>query len=363
MIMDSVKKELKYLMRYGKQFKSLIKKDGIGVVSDKEYWLAWRPFCKEKYIIFRMHTGFGLGYLIPSMIESFEWANEMGFIPMVCWSSPLEQMNDFRVNIPKNIWDCFFVQHFNTAINGKTVLIGNQYAVYTSDSVKRRLHVREYDRGYMECDDPEWRDIFANYNKYFSKWFILKDVVQNNINDEWKDICKDGDKFLGVFLREEFSIDRSKLPKDDALNVHPWVMGIDEALKYIKEYKELTGCNKIYVASMFEDSINAFKNVFGDENVFCASRKRQQFKEFEQNRIELFKDGKKLEDAFKTNKSEMPFDLSSHTGYIKDIYFCAKCDSFAGHMCSGTRTALIVNGGKYTNYKMLPNYKDIDLRI
>lgn len=357
MIMDSVKKELKYLMRYGKQFKSLIKKDGIGVASDKEYWLAWRPFCKEKYIIFRMHTGFGLGYLIPLMIESFEWANEMGFIPVMYWADPNSLSDICNIDTSTNLWNDFFEQNTNIIFETKVTIIGGMYSGYTSDTVKKRVYLKQYDRGYLECEDPDWRMIFKNYNKYYNKWFVLKRDFIDEIEFEWKNIHKAGEQVLGIMLREEFSIDRSKLPPNAALQQHPWVSDINEVIEDVKEFMILTHCNKVFVASMFEDSIEAFQQVFGIENVIYTKRKRKRFNEYEADYLKNASRLAEFDKNFGEIKKVFPYDKLSHYSYMKEIYFCAKCESFTGHMCSGTRTALIVNGGKYKNYKMLPNHK------
>ena len=361
--MGRTKKNLKYFSRYYHSFPQLLRGHGIGTPSESEYWLSWAPFNKNKYMIFRMHSQFGQGYLIFAMMESFELADEMGFIPVLYWGDTLELLGDLKQTKVNNHWDYFFKQDTDKVLEAKTVLVANMNEVYSNERIKRRLHVKNYDRGYLECADKEWREIFSNYNYYYKKWFIIQDGFRKEIENEWNEMIEDKNRIMGVMLREELSIDRDLLSPSDAMHNHPWVLGIDEIIDYVKEFKRKYNYSQIYVASMFSDAISIFQDAFGKDNIVFSNRSRVLFKDFCDYRINISHNEKDFESAFRKTKRLLPYDLQSNSGYFKDIIFCSKCNSLMGHMCSGTRCALMINGGEYEHYEMFPNKKELNLSV
>lgn len=353
-------KWLKYIIRYGKEFSHIRKKCGADNCTDKEYWLAWNLFSKKRYVIFRMGIDYGHGYLVPTMIESFIWAEEMGFAPIVLWSEPDELCEDISKGKISNHWDYFFEQKIDYTEND-TVLVGCMNAVYTSDSVKKKLFYKQFERGYLELIDDEWRAIFARYHYFYKKYFSVKDNLMKDIENEWNHIRNTEDKVLGVFLREEFSIDRMTLPKDDALHKHPWVKDVDELIEWVASLKRDNGCNKIFIATGFEDTISKFVNYFGSDSIRYIERERHNFEEWKKFRLDLHKSKELRDQKRKQNDKRLQCDVDSRMAYFKEIVICSKCDCLTGHMCSGTRLSLIMNGGKYIQYQIIPNKKDVNL--
>ncbi len=356
-----MRRMIKFLMRY-RGLRRLPGNDISDNLKDGQYWYHRQAGFGKKYAIFRMSISFGQGYLIPSMIESFMWADEMGFIPIVLWSDTESLVSDLSDSKIDNQWEAFYEQD-PEYLAGDFVFVGGMNAVYTSESVRRKLYYTKKERGYMELEDREWRSIFARYYSYYKEFFRLNPKLLEEMNTEWSMIKSPQDKILAVFMREEFSIDRSLLPPDDALNKHPWVKDVEESLDHVDEVIKRTGCNKVFVATVFEDTISAFVDRFGPDRVVFISRNRDIFAEYREFRIGYYagKDALDADDADTDGK--LHFDLRSHIDYFKEIYFCSKCDCLTGHQCSGTRLSLIMNGGVYDDYSMIPNHETVNLKV
>ena len=355
----SVRKLLEYWKRYHTVFGKLIRGKGVGKPSKGEYWCSWRPFGK-KIVVFRWSIVYGQGSLIPTLIESFEWADEMGFIPIVYWSTTENLLSDFFRQTDDNQWNYFYKQQL-PELKDNTVLVAAINELYSSKGTKRKLHSKAFDRGYYELEQQDWREIFGRYHKYYAKFFRYNRDFSKELEREWANICQPGDRILGVMLREDFCIDRKLLAKGDALGVHPWVKRPEELLGDVREAMRDFNCDKIFLGTQFNDSVLLFKNTFGDDKVFTINRKRDSFDEYEKARITLSKTHADEETDYLNGNKHMPLDRDNHRGYLIEMIFCAQCTCLLGQECSGTRTSLILNGGTFEEYRMIPNKVELDL--
>lgn len=356
-----VKKEWKYISRYWRHIISaLFESDKTVEIDDNEYWYSWRLFCPRKYMVFRVDTVFGFGAIIPMVIQSFEWADEMGFIPICYYADTNELLKP--IDRENNRWDLFFMQMKLADISdGDVVIVGAKDETYCSKRIKKNYFYKNLARGYLELEEPDWREYYRKLNFLYKKWIKYNDQFLDEIETEWNLAVEKSDKVLAVLVREEFSIDRELLSKEDALHVHPWVAKVESLLDYVEELLSITGCNKIYIGTTFEDTIELFKGRFGSDRIMYAQRKRGLFSEWKKHRIEM--SSKKYASNDIRNKGIDGYDYEGNKGYLKDLLFSAKCDSMVGQMCGATRTALIINGGEYEFYQMIPNYKELSLVV
>lgn len=357
-----VRKEIKYVSRYWRHIiKSAFGSSKDVCIDEGEYWHSWRLFCPRKYMVFRVDTVFGFGAIIPMVMQSFEWADEMGFTPICYYADTSGLLKSIDEN-NNNRWDLFFQQmRLSEISNRDVVLVGTKDATYCSKRVSKNYFYKNLVRGYLELQEPDWREYYKNLNFLYRKWIKVNDQFLDEIETEWNLAIKKSDKILAVLVREEFSIDRDLLSIEDPLHIHPWVAKVDSILDYVEEILSITGCNKIYIGSIFMDTIEVFENRFGSDMIMCAQRKRGLFSEWKKLRIDM--SNKKLTPYEIRNEGIDGYDYEGNKGYLKDLIFAAKCDSMVGQMCGATRTALIINGGEYDFYQMIPNYKDVSLVV
>lgn len=352
-LVDWLKKYITYIKRYHEVFPKLIIEKQTPVRG--EYWSKWSLFSR-RYVVFRWETDYGQGSLIPSLIESFMWADEQGMYPVALWRERIYLLQNMEAAFSFNEWDCFYKQDVNSVLNSKCVLVGALNEVYSSESVREQLYIKgKKDRGYMDLEDPDWREIFSKYTFYYNKFFALNDTFKKKVDREWNTIHHEGDRILAVVLREEFSIDREKLSQDDPLWVHPWCKRIEDILEYVKNIMTENDCSKLYISSSFSDTIQAFEGHFGKDFICCSTRKRIPFSEYEAIRMDAEFDSRLF------SREDLQMDEGSHDAYMRDMIFASRCECMVGHQCSATRTALIFNGGKYGYYSMIPNHKQLNL--
>jgi len=357
---EGLRKQIKYITRYGKDFFSLPFKKEYGSTSEEEFWYNWRMFSRKKYMVLRFSRNYGPGSLIPTMIESFMWSYEMGFTPVVVCADEEALRSDDFMHLIDNRWNDLFEQE-ELETGNYTILVGAINTAYSSASVQAKLYYKKNNRGYLDLTEKDWRVIFGQYNHYFRKYIRIKDEILEEVDSLWKDICKDNDRILAVFLREEFSIDRSLLIPGDGLYRHPWVKEVKDILDVVDYEKTQAECNKIFVATAFKDTITQFQDRFGTENIVFLDRDRENFSDYKRFRTNVFKDRAITYEIFRRNEKSFKFDLINRREYLKEILLCSRCNCMVGHMCSGTRTCLIINGGVFDYYSMLPNHAESDL--
>ncbi|MBE5850449.1 MAG: hypothetical protein E7298_09875 [Lachnospiraceae bacterium] len=288
------------------------------------------------------------------------WSYEMGFTPVVVCADEEALRSDDFMHLIDNRWNDLFEQE-ELETGNYTILVGAINTAYSSASVQAKLYYKKNNRGYLDLTEKDWRVIFGQYNHYFRKYIRIKDEILEEVDSLWKDICKDNDRILAVFLREEFSIDRSLLIPGDGLYRHPWVKEVKDILDVVDYEKTQAECNKIFVATAFKDTITQFQDRFGTENIVFLDRDRENFSDYKRFRTNVFKDRAITYEIFRRNEKSFKFDLINRREYLKEILLCSRCNCMVGHMCSGTRTCLIINGGVFDYYSMLPNHAESDL--
>lgn len=360
-----IKKEIKYIRHFWKSIYYFILTHGEEKRGRNGYWYRWIPFSKKKYMVFRMSRPTGIGALIPMLLQCFEYADDMGFIPIVDYEYSRDLMNGYEPRERNNCWDCIFEQKSLDDIEANaSVYVGGLDVKYVSEKVRNRIFIEPLDTHLRDVEETsDWRGYFANVNYYYEKWFRIKNDLYNQMQREWASLVDSHDKVLGIMLREEFSIDRELLATDDPLRMHPLLPKVNELAEQIQYIMNNNHCTKLYVGTCFEESISVFQDLLGRDKVIFCERRRDKFDTYIKLRQELSQMGigknPDIEEEFsKINRNYVGVDIEDMLGYFRDIYYISMCNAFVGVKCSGARTALIINGGKYEIYEYCKELKN-----
>lgn len=346
-----------FLLGYGRINRSLRRSQEQKYKS--AYYYRKGRSAKEKFWIFRTSLpNNGIFAVAIHAIFACEFARSKGFIPLIDyefaynfqqynlgkendWESIFEQPITVREALDK---DFVFVDRF-----GVTEYLNKMCKDINGDRNDCWLHARQ----------DNWREYYAKVNLYVKKYWILKKDIRDEYRCIWNSKIRNGDKVLGVALREEFSPD-VKHPKEymKVYNNHPVVPSVAKTLQIVKKYMEKWQCNKIFLSTQYKESIELFLKEWGQDKIVYLERARINLS----NRTKL---PKNLWDMSEKEYYDYGHIIESgerqeiQRKYVEEVFCLSECDYFIGAKSSGTIAALSLNGGKYKDIYILPDKNKI----
>lgn len=343
----------------------------IYVESKYEYWRAkdkealWghRFFIskrgKEKYCILRnKYPHNGVFAVANQYLFMYQWAKERGYIPLMDW----ETIYNFKKRKigEYNLWEICFDQSISVkeAVQKKWVLvesvgIGNKISQKTcmdinGDENDWRLRLRS----------ENWRQYYKCAHDYAKQCWKVKSDILDAFQKKYASYFGGERRVIGVSLREEFSTDAMAMRTNQkAINIykkHPLLPGVKDIIERVKECKRIWDCEYIFVATMCLDSIEAFKEAFGENVVFYIERDRLTLQEMLKQKCWDGNLGKSDEEFNQMAMEEKGSDCM--LGYVQEILGLSKCDYLVASSCSGSIAALVMNGGNYREVDFLPDF-------
>lgn len=320
----------------------------------REAYFISRKNGKKKYCIFRLempnHMIFSAGNLYLYM---YDWAIHKGMIPIL----DVEYTYDFeRYRLgEKNIWETIFEQPLAVKevlkedwVLVESIGIANHYLQKTCKKINGRSE--DY---YIHIQQRNWRNYYSKTHLFVKKAWVFKKTFLEEFNSEYGQYFKNGHKILGVSLRETFSEDEKKFKSNatakKVYSRHPLVPGIRETLEIVKHYVNEWNCEKIFLATIMQESVDLFIQEFGDK-VIVVDRERYGI-EFFKDAIKTWemtsKEAKEILEKRKARESVKP--------YVKEVLALSRCDCLVAAKSGGTAAALSLNGGKYEDVYILPD--------
>ena len=297
------------------------------------------------YFIFRFELpGTGIGSAASTMIFCYDWAMKNGVVPIIdLEGTGVYEREEVGV---QNVWEYCFEQiiPIKEAIKQKNVYISCLGPRLSVKKTCLKINGDKRDVSIHFVNRPEYYEMTKAVGDNYLK---LQPLLQNNIT-EYVTQNLNGYNTLGVALREEFS-----LPQDEIQNAnlqvycnHPRVPNIKESINIVKKYFEEWKCEKIFLSTMYEESINEFTKVFGDKVIFLP-RERQKLSETKQFINAIWKNhgsNYKTISYFKTDEF-----YERTVTYIEETYILAYCKNIIGAPSSVSALAATINGGEYNN--------------
>lgn len=330
---------------------------------DKEALWGHRFFIskkgKEKYCILRNkfpHNG--VFATANQYLFMYQWAKEMGYIPLMDWETIYNYKK--RKIGEYNLWEiCFELPvSIKEAVKKDWVLVES---VGVGDKISKQTCLKINgiaDDWTLHFRKENWRQYYRTVYDYAQQCWKIRSSFLNEFQTKYASCFSGGRRVVGVSLREEFSVDAMALRDNEEViklyNKHPLTPGIKDIIEQVKICKNEWKCDYVFVATMCLDSIEAFKEEFGEDVIFCVDRERLPLAEMlKQAAWDGFVDKSDEE----INQIAMSEEIKNNMlGYVQEILGLSKCDYLVAASCSGSIAALIMNGGNYEEVEFLPDF-------
>lgn len=326
---------------------------------DLPYFISKNKDAKEKYVIFRYDIRTYLVFAAGrNYLFAYQWAKKHNMIPLIDmeWEYEFEH---FRIG-EDNLWDYFFEQPITVkeAISKDWVLIQSLNA--------RGLKLHPYDRLYngkkndyfIRLADENWREYYQKIYPAIKECWKLNSEMEKKCDLTFRDLIDDKDRVVGIFLREKMSKDAEPFIKGKAaievFNKHPKTISVAEIIKLIEDNIDKWKCNKIFIATQYEETIDRFISCFGKKVIFI-DRERLPLSSIGEE-YDLFNlDNNAIHEKTQEDAGVLKEQLES---YITEVKILSMCNVFVAPKCSGTIAALVMNGGNYEDYISLPDLNE-----
>lgn len=343
---------------YVNLFPYLYGADKINTSYDYPYFIAKKKGAKERYCIFRYSIPtYGIFAAGVQFLFAASWAEKRGMIPLLDY----ELGYDFERNHlgGNNLWDAFFKQ----PVRVKEAL-GKDWVLVESFN-SRGLHFHPFDlKINQKWNDyalhmrlENWREYYKKVQPYVNKVWGLHEHVLRNFDEACTTNIGDGKNVLGVLMREELSVEADRYMTSKAAQAvyekHPKTIGIMQTIEIVKTYMEKWKCDKIFVATQFQDSLDMFQDIFG-EKVLFVKRNRRYLKQLSHENSIWEQSSKEFWEYYSQEEIGKAENKKAES-YLMEIYILSKCQCFLGSKCSGSTAALAMNGGNYQEFDCLPD--------
>lgn len=277
-------------------------------------------------------SGFYSIYL--GILSELSYAKIMGWIPVVDDTAGLLRKNKHRKN--ENYIRDFF--QFDNAITIKEALesrnvilcnINKKVNMLSLVGKTNEMYKVRIDSNVFNLQEGElsyWREFASNNLKY-------KKNIEEALNRAYLDVIQDKKNVLSVAVREGKMALSPRTRRCSGERKQPSIQKLLEiARKYFVKWK----CEYIYLSCESPETIDIFKQEFGENIILILERYRISQKEL--FKIKNFKSG----DRFMKKAQNIP---NYSMDYIKDMYILSKGDYLICPVNCGTAAAFIMNGG------------------
>lgn len=328
---------------------------------EEAYFFRWRPFSKKNYYIVRMeYPGYAHFAAAEKCIFVCEYLKQKGMNPII----DLEWRHDFEKGIlnGENRWgDVFQQKEIEDVIREKaTIFVG------TIDEA-RNLFLPETCRiingnssdSFLHAKGNDWRNYYKTIYMYVKEYWHFNSLIMKNVKREEEILFKDNEKVLGVALREDFSEEFYKLLKSEDAKVifkrHPMGLGVNEIIGIVAEREKEWNFDKIFVATMYNETIGKFEAAFPGKVVYCDRERLNMMETIDQ----INSRSKYMDESF--GKGEHREKLCKRgKQYARETILLSKCSYLIGMKSGQTIAALSMNGGCYLDIKILEDKNHIE---
>ena len=274
-------------------------------------------------LIYRLSEKTGLFSDVITFLGRIKEAVDNGWEPVIDMQNyPNMYLQEDQIGIV-NAWEFFFEQPFGIGVtealeSSRVIKIGADGAADYPFASAGFLY-GEY--GKLEM----WR-------RYVHEYVQIRTEIQEEIERKYHAMIGEQDKVCGVLVRgSDYTTMRPK--------GHPIQPTIPQVIQKVTEVAKEYGCNKIYLSTEEQKTVDEFKKVFGINLLYLD-------KTYIDYRGGYLADAKIVRDR-KTGGIE----------YLTQIAILAKCDCIVAGVCSGTLgAALLSEGYEYEYYWNLGYY-------
>ena len=328
---------------------------------EKEYFLKWHPFSKKRYCIIRVEFPvYSVFAAAKRYIFQAEYARHNGMYPII----DMEWRADFKKGIMEgeNIWENVFYQKKSRDVlkENATIFVSGINECFNWCLPEMCVDVNNDSTDYdIHATEENWRVYYRNIHKYVKKYWKFNQCILHETNKKSAEIFKQNEKILGVALRENFSGEYYALIKNMGLKKvyrnHPQNPDVNEVLEIVADCLKRWECNKIFVASVYSDSIKKFEERFPGKIIYCE-RERMTMAE---NIAVINSRNKFIDDSMGEDQELRDRACRKGREYAQETILLSKCAYLIGAKSGQTIAALSLNGGRYKDIKVLEDKRCI----
>lgn len=269
------------------------------------------------------------------VLSHIQYARTKGWIPVVDQLNyPVYNSQSTPIHGTRNPWEYFWQQpggvSLEEAYQSKNVVLSKQSWFW------------EWDMGYSVEHYTDLSMILQFYEA--SKQIPMNLMVQEYVEKMKRGIFPKIGKVLGVAFR--YGGHAKSCPHHG--QGHPIQPEADELISVVKQCMEQWEMDYIFLTSDEMRAVEHFRREFGKQ-LIVLNRERM-------NADMVSSDGK-LDKIYQKDKI-----YQTTLNYLTEMELLAKCDSLIGSVTSGLRYAIVRNGGKYSQVKILdygffPDYR------
>lgn len=287
----------------------------------------------DKVFVIIRYSNDGLGILAlwRNVIAQIKWAIGNNFIPIVDYRNKSYIGEEFIFN-KNNMWEWFFGQaqdyNLNDALESKNVI----------------LNAGKYDN-ILKLKNSYEKGFYKKNLRFLRKYVWFKPEIELKFKKKVLDVLPEKEKVLGISVREnfylngEFNWSRAKL--------HPKEPNIMDVIRKAKHLMKLWECKYCFISTIYEDTIELFKNEFGN-NVLFMNRKRGKLSEARvimEEKIKSESIGEKS--GYKKSLFQEKDTYTVMYEYLAEQYILSKCTYLLATKSSGSISAVYWNGGEF----------------
>lgn len=337
---------------WNKYYISNVKRNCTQISKDSYYVKNKSGLQGMDYCIFRFGPGMGIFAIANKMIFYYEWAVANNFIPLV----DSEYDEDFLEGKfgENNFWEYCFQQpeSLGAAFEKGNVLVSGINGGNILKSTCKKINSNSND-SCIHATSQGYREYYARLHEISQKAWKFRPEVEQKIERTVNELLKPDMRVIGVVLREEFGMNDAEMTEEQRLvyKSHPKALSLEETYELIVKYMEKWNCTHVLITTMFQESLEYFKNKLGSKVIF-TQRKRKSFNEFKKINAKSCEDiihnkGDNLKELHRNSGSDIAERKERMVNYVVEMGTIAKCNYCMGVKCSGLIGACILNGGRY----------------
>lgn len=321
------------------------------------YFYKYRPFSRKKYYIIRFpQPAYALFAAGRGYIFAAEYAKSKGMIPLI--DMEYEDVFERELLGEKNLWDNFFRQ--------KSIkdILKEEATILVSAFDRKNIFLEETCIDINNCStdynvhavEKDWKGYYKKVNKYIQKYWKFREEFIDDSEQKWKRICGYEENVIGVSLREDFTSEFYSLLSDEAKEVykrHPQGPDMNEIIELVVEYLEKWTCRKIFLATVFKESVDIFEKRFPGQVVYL-----ERIRDTIEEKVAKVNKTWKEKASGKINKTYDQIDKINYQ-YTQETVLLSKCTYLIGAKSGATIAALAMNGGRYKDIKILEDKRNI----
>ena len=301
--------------------------------------------CGKYYVLRMTYPISGLAACMRQVLKTYDWCRINDYKLIVYFGDNEIQVEDVIGDNFINCWEELFVQQPKLS----ELIKSNKSSRIIFSPINER-GVREYarkiyeetDKTFLFLDSSEkgrkYREV---YREVLNNSIVIRQDVKNEYEETYMELCKKGmRKCLGILMREEFASEWVDKNNQESEDNRPICLNREEMIKQAKKIMMETGCETIFLASVYNSTIKMFEEHFEGGTIYYINRER--IEDLDDNLLSLAgKYSKKVKSDYRETVVQdhgcvqVEKLKKLNNVYLQELWILSRCESFFSSTCGG----------------------------